>query len=253
MRNILITLILLFGCEKAILEDIENEIDVIEPITTNEFIYVLMAGQSNCIGSWCNEAGSNVYSDSIQLWNGRNWFIPNELTEGKMVLNFAYFLSKKENKKVRILKVCQGGNEIEKWLPPINTNMIAIDNEVLNSKVPQIDIILWSQGEKNYNKAKNGICNNNSCYIEKLYHLIDILQSKSYASEKTYFISSALYDGLYGDRNSALQVLNENKNDRLATIEEGGLSVCDNVHFDVKSQELIGQRMYDEFLKIRNN
>lgn len=246
----LIIILALIGCEKTHFEDI-IEPEPIKPITTKEYIYILMVGQSNCEGM-CNDSSSIVYNDSIEIWDGNNWVKPTRLTKGKIALTFAQSISKSEKKRVRILKICQGGNPIENWLPPISVNMDKINQAIVKSGVEQIDIILWSQGEGNSNAAKN-LCNNDSCYIKKLNELIGIFTSSDYSSENMYFIATSLLDGVRGHRTSALLSLNDNPNDRLATVENKGFTGCDPVHFDIRTQELIGQLMFDKFVKIRNN
>jgi len=242
---------------QLISQDLSLQVNPFENVDT---IRVLIAGQSNALANQCaNTGGLIVCSDSVQSWSGINptgWRTavvgtsPNYANCGSISMAFCKKISEEYNKPVRFVKVAIGNQNIERWLPPINTNMIGTDAAILRSGFfnEQVNIIIWHQGENNHD-AMIGVCNNNICYEQKLNELIAIFRSKQWFGSEGYFIAGGLMDGASNDRNAVIYKLNDNYSDRNSAAKSKGLTGCDNVHFNGISSKIMGEQRYFEALQ----
>lgn len=216
-------------------------------------IFILSAGQSNCIARCAGTGGVITLSDSVEAWNGGSSWVdaaigtaPFNTNAGNYALSFANEMWENYHKYIRIVKVCHGGNEIENWLPPINDNMDDIEAELTSAGIYRIDVVVWLQGEANHDGS--AYCNNDNCYRTKLDSLVTVMRGKSWFGANGLFIAGQLYNGTYGDRNGVIAELNDSYADKDASAPSDGCTSCDGTHLTGECHNTLGIRMYDAFI-----
>lgn len=216
----------------------------------NDTIHVLATGQSNMIGR-CSLTGDTTGAPNFEYWNGVNNWLPGHYgsppftNKNNIAYSFCSMLAEKmPNKHIRLILLAFGGNPIENWIPAVLGNYAALENQIVISGVPRINIILWHQGEANYD-AYFG-CNDDVCYKAYLDTLITQFRAEPWFDATTgYFIAGGLAPGTnYDDRNVALETLNFDGDTKTAFANPENLVTCDGVHITGDGLVSMGRRMF---------
>lgn len=124
-------------------------------------LYVLIMGQSNAVGwHWSTEDQDNP-GGAVKLWHwqDREWQIWNpylnppqtRFFNTPLANNIAFHFGKKfheeTGREVRVIFEAEGGKSITHWVPKSGPRYQGMLEQLSDSGVPRIDVILWHQGE----------------------------------------------------------------------------------------------------------
>jgi hypothetical protein len=217
-------------------------------------LFVVATGQSNMLGI---DGGGDTTTDrrlvawdtTAHVWKVANLGVNpfNSTGANSLAFSFGKEVARRENRIVRLIVMAKSSQAISAWFGSSTTSIAYNTNlNVLQSGMPRCDVILWHQGESNYDGA--GGCNNNTCYTDSLYAIIRQFRGYSWADEKTLFIAGGLFDGAgatQDDRNAALMGLNSDTISTTGFAYATGLDDSgDAVHFSGPSLVTLGSERY---------
>jgi hypothetical protein len=217
-------------------------------------LFVVATGQSNMLGI---DGGGDTTTDrrlvawdtTAHVWKVANLGVNpfNSTGANSLAFSFGKEVARRENRIVRLIVMAKSSQAISAWFGSSTTSIAYNTNlNVLQSGMPRCDVILWHQGESNYDGA--GGCNNNTCYTDSLYAIIRQFRGYSWADENTVFIAGGLFDGVGAtqqDRNTALRGLNSDTISTTGYAYATGLDDSgDAVHFSGPALVTLGAERY---------
>tara|TARA_R110002072_G_scaffold238769_2_gene396179 strand:+ start:20661 stop:21419 length:759 start_codon:yes stop_codon:yes gene_type:complete len=211
----------------------------------------LLIGQSNMAGRAALEDGDEKPIANVLLLDDKGKWIPatnplNRFATDRKVLSmqrispgagFAHEMSAKlPGTTIGLIHNARGGTKIEQWGKGQNLYVHTIKrlSTIRNLK---IDGVLWHQGEGN---------RSDTSYLEKLTDLVARLRA-DLKNPDLCFVAGEIYgEAIVNDQMAKLAETVPNTG--LAKANE--LTVFDNVHFDRKSQLILGKRYASEMLRL---
>ena len=211
----------------------------------------LLIGQSNMAGRAHLAAEDKQPLPRVMLLNDKNSWIPatnplNRFASDRKKLSmqrvgpgdgFARRLTKAlPNKQIGLIVNARGGSSINAWAK----GMALYDNTIKRlqaNKNIQLAGVIWHQGESDRDDPK---------YQEKLAMLIQNLRSDTKAPQLP-FIAGQIY--AEAPVNSVFANLSKQV-PHTGFASSKGLTVFDKVHFDRKSQQILGARYAEAYLRL---
>ena len=214
-------------------------------------VIFLLIGQSNMAGRAALADGDDKPLPNIMLLNEKNLWIPatnplNRFASDRKKLSmqrigpgdgFARRLNQAlPGKQIGLIVNARGGSSINEWAKgkPLYDNTI---KRVQANKSIQLAGIIWHQGESDRDDPK---------YHDKLAQLIKNLRTDM-NSPKLPFIAGQIYGN--GPVNDVFRDLPQ-KIPHTGFATSKGLTVFDKVHFDRQSQQVLGARYADVYLRL---
>jgi hypothetical protein len=223
--------------------------------------YILFMGQSNALGRGTG-GGDLETNENVRIWNSTSGsFEVWDLTEDPPQYgdaatvganNFTFHFSKKFNevygRPVYVIDSAKGGQSISSWVPSsssLYTNMTA---KVSAAGSPDIDLVLWHQGEANYLDSE-------SSYKSSFDSLLTQLRAESFIADDTPVIAGQLGNepNSAGINSSALNSFFDRENfseyyekDYVYLAETAYLELTDTIHFSGSSLVDMGRFYYWE-------
>ena len=238
----------------------------IVPSKENFYIYIL-AGQSNMAGRGLIEPQDTVSSpQALTLDKNNEWVYAKEplhyyeptRTGLDCGLSFGKKLAGLYGKDITIgLVPCAiGGSSIEQWLGDSTYRGVALYSNMMEKvkaamQAGTIKGILWHQGEtnastKNYNDYKQKL----ETFFTKVRNDIGNPELPVYAGELSSFLSRVT-NPFADSVNRDLHELSSSMS-KMYVIETGDLTPkADTIHFDSRSQRIIGERFAEMAYKTR--
>lgn len=234
------------------------------PDKENFYIFIL-AGQSNMAGRGTIEAEDTLVSEQVLTLNGQNeWQMAKEplhyyepsragLDCG---LSFGKELSHLYGKKITIglVPVAVGGSSIEQWLGDSTHRNVKLYSNLLKkmkiaSQAGTLKGMLWHQGEDNATqKGYDDYEHKVEAFFQKVRNDLQAPQLPIYAGQLGSYLRPATYPNK-DSVNSDLQGL-KNRMQHFYLIETADLTpMKDTVHFDSRSQRLMGKRFAEAVYK----
>lgn len=238
-------------------------------------IVIIGTGQSNMGGTRstfsgtknATTTGDTVSDQRILKWDAvnNNWERWNKFSEwaSNSISDPAWAFAKNHVREtgnvVRVFHFAFGGRSISGWQP----DSILIDsiiNNVLQAGSPQVDAILWHQGEADHNGSgvTTGFTGNtikaDSAYNVKFRAMYREFGSQSWWNEGRPFIAGGLVQKPLSASNTRQSFYNRlQANDPqfpypgVLVAESIGLGSYDNIHFEGTAYDSIGRRYYALF------
>lgn len=218
--------------------------------TKPELVFLLI-GQSNMAGRAALEPGDEQPIPGVLLLNDKGEWIPatnplNRFATNRKVLSmqrvspgagFAHEMASRfPEKTIGLIANARGGTKIQQWG---EGQELYVNTMKRLSKIADlhIDGVLWHQGEGN---------RNDSDYLERLSELISRLR-KDLKNDRLPFVAGKIYgEAVVNDQ---LDQLPETV-PHTGVAGADGLTVFDNVHFDRKSQLLLGKRYAKQMIRL---
>lgn len=211
----------------------------------------LLIGQSNMAGRAHLEPSDNQPIDGVMLLNDENQWEPaknplNRYSKHRKVLSmqrinpgdgFARAMRQAfPDKTIGLLVNARGGTSIQQWEKgkPLYDSTIERHKQAGS---PPITAVLWHQGEAN---------SQDTDYLDNLEELITNLR-KDLKLPKLPFIAGQVFKDV--PVNALIAKLPGRVQDT-GYVKSAGLTVFDGVHFDRKSQHLLGQRYAEQVVKL---
>jgi hypothetical protein len=232
-----------------------------------DFWIFIMAGQSNMAGRGLVEPEDTIPSPNVYTLNKENkWVLAKEplhyyepnLTGLDCGLSFAKDVSNAAGRRVviGIVPTAVGGSAIEQWLGDSTYRNVKLYTNFKNkieqaSQVGTIKGILWHQGESNaHQKPFKNYKTNLTTLFSKFRMLAKNEKLPILAGELGSFVREREFHHYNDSVNLVLNRLA--KSDRnFYVIKTSDLThKGDSLHFDSKSQRLIGKRLAAQYLKI---
>lgn len=217
----------------------------------NPDLVFLLIGQSNMAGRAALEEGDENPIANVLLLDDRGKWIPatnplNRFATDRKVLSmqrvspgagFAHEMATKlPGKTIGLIHNARGGTKIQQWGKGEGLYVHTIERlaKVKNLKV---DGVLWHQGEGNRSDTE---------YLKRLTDLVTRLRA-DLKNPDLHFVAGEIY-GKAIVNDQIAQLVETVPGTGLARANE--LTVFDKVHFDRKSQLLLGKRYATEMLKL---
>lgn len=158
---------------------------------------------------------------------------------------FAELLQDFSGKRVNVLLLAVDGSSIVDW----QSGQTAYDNmvtQVENSKVDQIDYIVFQQGEADGAMA-------NATYYTNMLSTFSSLRAETFCNTITPIIIGLVpmdFNGGYLNVQAGQIKAAQFENSNIYVADSVGLShIGDTVHFDAASQKAIGERMFNSLFR----
>lgn len=221
-----------------------------DKVTKPDLVFLLI-GQSNMAGRAALEDGDDQPIANVVMLDDKGQWIPatnplNRFATDRKVLSmqrispgagFAHEISAKlSGKTIGLISNARGGSSIQQWGKG-QTLYVNAMKRLASVKHLHIDGVLWHQGEANRNDTD---------YLERLTELVTRLR-KDLKNPDMPFVAGEIY-GKSAVNDQMQQFVEEVPHTGLAKADE--LTVFDKVHFDRKSQLILGQRYATEMLKL---
>ncbi len=224
-----------------------------DKVPTPDLVFLLI-GQSNMAGRAALEEGDEKPIANVLLLDDKGRWIPatNPLnrfaTDRKKIsmqrispgAGFAHEMAAKmPGRTIGLVHNARGGTRIQQWGKGEDLYVHTVDrlSKVKNLKV---DGVLWHQGEGNRSDTE---------YLVRLTDLVARLRA-DLKNPDLRFVAGEIY-GKAMVNDQMAQLVETVPGTGLARSD--GLSVFDNVHFDRKSQLLLGKRYATEMLRLLNS
>ncbi|MEO5563597.1 MAG: sialate O-acetylesterase [Chitinophagaceae bacterium] len=265
-------LLLFISCNPAQqIETSSNHFPVTQEKVTSmppkeNFYIFLMAGQSNMAGRGFVQPWDTISSPQVLTLNKNNeWvyakeplhYYEPERTGLDCGLSFGKKLSKLYGKDITIgLVPCAvGGSSIEQWLGDSTYRNVTLYSNFMKKVTTAapygvIKGMLWHQGEANAGKGYKNYKQNLQTFFEKVRTDIGVPGLKIYAGELSSFLnrtSNPFADSVNTDlRNLSASM------PHMYVIPTSDLTPkSDTIHFDSKSQRLMGERFAEKVFQNR--
>lgn len=214
-------------------------------------VVVLLIGQSNMAGRAAladdddQPIGKVLMLDADGRWIAANNPLNRFATDRKTITmqrigpgyGFARVLDEKlKDQRIGLIVNARGGSSINLWKPgaQLYDNTLA---RLRRSGVKKVDAVIWHQGESDAQDPD---------YLEKLVALVDNLR-RDVGTKQMPFVAGEVFKDV--PVNARMRGLPE-KRERTAVVSATMLTVFDGVHFDRKSQLVLGARYAEALLKI---
>ncbi len=265
----LVLLLAVIGCSsprKISMNKRENVKEKINNMPSKENFYIfILAGQSNMAGRGVVEAQDTASSKYVLSLNSNNeWvyakeplhYYEPERTGLDCGLSFGKTLSAFYGKNIAIgLVPCAvGGSSIEQWLGDSTHRGVKLYSNLLNkakaaSQYGVIKGVLWHQGENNATATGyNKFLQNLKTFFEKLRDDLNDQDLPIYAGELGSYLKTSDYPNK-DSVNRDLHLLSENMKNMYTINTSDFTSMKDTVHFDSRSQRLMGERFAEVVYK----
>jgi len=246
-----------------------------EAIESDGYFYILGMGQSNMYGN--SRAADTTTADltpinDVEVWNPatNSWEVGKISSTFDPVTgmdkggNMAWFAAKELHQRtgvpVRIIVDTVGGRPIDDWVNNGRQSIrykSAID-QLLAAQVPEVDLIIFAQGESNNNTSGVSSINTKTEYALAISQLLQQLRSEPMISTETRFVMPELVHIVNStvkmyDRNDFIFDLNKDGDPVtfVARASGPGLSypivANDDVHWSLSGLELMGKRIINAY------
>jgi hypothetical protein len=231
---------------KSAFQSIETAVEL-----DNGVFYILAMGQSNMVGFG---TGGNIETDErVKVWNVANqeWEVW-DLSLGTPQIqngssgrnNIAFQFAKKfaevTSRDVRVIVEAESARPISDWVPASGTHYVGMEDQISDSGVTSIDLILWHQGESN--------SSNPVAYETDFDSLLSQLRAESYVDESTVFIAGQVAnDGTNKNINrfySPAYFRHKYNPDLVYLAEIGDYPIYDTAHFSGDTITRVGRVGY---------
>ncbi len=224
---------------------------------------IIALGQSNMVG--VGDGGRDLNIDTrVKTWNdvANEWIVADpsrslvdeilfenyHTNHNNLAFHFAKQIAELYDIEVRMLILAKPGINIGQFITNGNesTHYNKLRNRITNSKISEVDCILWHQGESNnFGEA--------SVYADSLQTVIDNLRAESEIGLTTPFIAGELIEGTSRDtRNDVyfnLEWFIEDKYVAVAKLHDLPGIDDDKVHFNGSSLVIAGRERYFELFQ----
>jgi hypothetical protein len=228
-----------------------NSLAVADDKTPEPDLVFLLIGQSNMAGRAAMEDGDKQPIDNVYLLDDKGKWIPatnplNRFATDRKVISmqrispgagFAHEMAEKmPGKTIGLIHNARGGTKIQQWGKGQDLYVHTIERlaKVNNLKV---DGVLWHQGEGN---------RSDTSYFKRLTDLVTRLRA-DLNNPDLCFVAGEIH---------GKAIVNEQMAKLVKSVPATGLArsnelaVFDNVHFDRKSQLILGKRYATEMLRL---
>jgi predicted TIM-barrel fold metal-dependent hydrolase len=248
-------LVFLVGCLLALAVPRFFAQQTSEPAKDAEPIHIyLLIGQSNMAGRAEIPADATGPIDRCLLLNDKNEWEPatNPLNRhspirmglGMQKLGPGYSFAKKMTEAdpaatLGLIVNARGGTSIDEWLGKSELYWSARKRTREAMKRGTLKGVIWHQGESDQAKADG--------YLEKLHTLIANLRADLNAPNLPFVAGQIAKDGPINPQIAKLPETTHST----AFIPSAGLTTTDGIHFDTKSQILLGERYAEAMVKLQ--
>ena len=241
-----------------------------DKLMPRDTFYILADGQSNMVGlddaasfSWTIDSSIHVWNQCVDEWQTADLDLnfpcdeSGEFGHNNLAYKFASIYRRDNpNSIVRVLQLADQAITLVGDFNPTGAEWLEMKNELIDSEVPRIDVVLWHQGELDATVFSVGI--EPQRYMDSLYQLIDRIEDETGtidAMTTPFICGYHLPTGVRDYNIEVFDVLNKDSRNNVSVAWKGYGTTVDKLssgvdanHFGNKSLDTLGAIYYETYL-----